>query len=378
MASKFRRFTRRFLLAINIILAFLFLLACLAPYLDPKTFWYISFLGLGFGVLLVCLVLLLFFWLIVHPRYALVNLVPLVIGYQSIAVFFAFNPLHEFEDEKEKGTIRVVSWNVARFIELSRNNNKGSQTRLKMMELLKQQDADILCLQEFQTSTRPEYYNNISYIQQNLGYKYYYFDYREDGEKLYYSSIIFSRYPIVGKHALHFPRPTIPEALIHADIKIGADTVRVMATHLQSVQFQKKDYEKIDEITRQQDSILHNSRSIFSKLKWGVIHRSTQARIVKENIKKSPYPVIYCADMNDVPNSFVYHEVKGNLKDAFLKKGFGIGRTFASLSPTLRIDYILVSDVFKVHQFQREVNNYSDHYMLVADLELTEKPSASN
>ena len=54
----------------------------------------------------------------------------------------------------------------------------------------------------------------------------------------------------------------------------------------------------------------------------------------------------------------------------FLERGFGIGRTYSYLSPTLRIDYILATNAFEVEQFDCVVKNYSDHYMLVADLKL--------
>jgi endonuclease/exonuclease/phosphatase family metal-dependent hydrolase len=53
-----------------------------------------------------------------------------------------------------------------------------------------------------------------------------------------------------------------------------------------------------------------------------------------------------------------------------LKKGFGIGRTYSALSPTLRIDYILPTREFSVLQFNTIMKNYSDHYMLVADIQL--------
>jgi endonuclease/exonuclease/phosphatase family metal-dependent hydrolase len=58
------------------------------------------------------------------------------------------------------------------------------------------------------------------------------------------------------------------------------------------------------------------------------------------------------------------------MQDAFLKKGFGIGRTFSALSPTLRIDYIFADKHFKILQFNRLVKKLSDHYMLLADVEL--------
>jgi endonuclease/exonuclease/phosphatase family metal-dependent hydrolase len=92
--------------------------------------------------------------------------------------------------------------------------------------------------------------------------------------------------------------------------------------------------------------------------------------VIHEVVGDSPHPVLFCADLNDVPNSYTYFTVRGNMQDAFLKKGFGIGRTFASLSPTLRIDYIFADKNFKIKQFTRRLKRYSDHYMIVADVEL--------
>jgi endonuclease/exonuclease/phosphatase (EEP) superfamily protein YafD len=91
---------------------------------------------------------------------------------------------------------------------------------------------------------------------------------------------------------------------------------------------------------------------------------------VNQLIKDSPYPVLFGGDLNDVPNSYTYFTVRDDLQDAFLKKGFGIGRSFSGLSPTLRIDYIFTDDKFKVLQFNRLVKNLSDHYMIVADVKL--------
>lgn len=169
---------------------------------------------------------------------------------------------------------------------------------------------------------------------------------------------------------IRYPRPTLPDVLIHADIKANDDTFRVYTTHLQSLQFGKDDYRRIKEIKEADDSLLTNSKTIFSKVKRGVSHRSIQADLIDQVIDDSPNPVIFCGDLNDVPNSYTYFTVRGAMQDAFLKKGFGIGRTFSSLSPTLRIDYIFADKNFTVRQFNRVVKRYSDHYMLVADLEL--------
>jgi endonuclease/exonuclease/phosphatase family metal-dependent hydrolase len=371
MATKLRRFTKRLLIISNILVALVFLLACLAPYLNPHFWWFISFLGLTFPFLLLIVLAFLVWWLFVKKKYALISAIPVVVGIKSITIFLAFHFSSGFTPQKAPHNIRVVSWNVARFIEMKRNNNKGSQTRLKMMELIKEQDADIICLQEFFHSLNPDWYANIDYIRNNLQYPFYYFSRDNDGYNHFAGSIIFSRYPIIDSGIVRYPRPTLPDALIHADIKVNADTIRVYTTHLQSLQFLKGDYEKIDKIKGANDSLLSNSRTIFSKIKRAVIGRSIQADIIRQLLEDSPHPVVFCADLNDVPNSYTYATVKGDMQDAFLKKGYGIGRTFSALSPTLRIDYIFARREFRVRQFKRILKKYSDHYMLVSDVELS-------
>ncbi len=370
MAGKFSLFAKRFFLFLNILAAVVYLLAAFAPCLDPAKWWFISLMGLGFAFICVAHLLFIIFWLVLKPRYALISFFTLLIGWKSISVFFAFHSWQAFNHSKPKNTLRVVHWNVARFIEWSRNNNKGSQTRLKMMAELKAQNADVLCLSEFFHSTDSIYYDNLHYVMNHLGFPYYHYSWDGDGGNQWLGQAIFSKTPIIDSGTIHYPQPTMPEALIHADVIFNKDTIRFYTTHLQSVRFRKRDYESIEKIKNRDDSLLENSKNIFSKLKAGLIYRSTQADIVKKEINSSPHAFILTGDLNDVPNSYTYFTISEGLQDVFLKEGFGIGRTYSHLSPTLRIDYILTTNNFEIQQFNRIAKNLSDHYMLVADLKL--------
>lgn len=371
MATRVRIITRRVFIYANVVLVFFFLLSCLVPFLNPQKWWLIGFLGLAFPILLVLVILFLFGWLIIlKPRRALISGIALLFSIKNISVFFAFHATGAFNYKKEPGVLRVATWNVARFIELKRNTNKGSQTRLKMFELIRQQDADVVCLQEFHTSTDSNYYDNIAPIHTGLGYPYYYFSFDEDGDNHYYSSIIFSRYPFADTGRVRYLRPSLPDVLLYADILVNNDTIRVYTTHLQSLQFGKKDYDRIGKIKSGEDSLISNSRNLLGKIKKGFSRRAIQADMAHEVMSVSPYPHILCADLNDIPDSYTYFKVRGKMQDGFLKKGFGVGRTFTGLLPTLRIDYIFADKNFTFKQFTRVTKKLSDHYMLVADLEM--------
>ncbi|MCH5599630.1 endonuclease/exonuclease/phosphatase family protein [Niabella ginsengisoli] len=251
-----------------------------------------------------------------------------------------------------------------------KNNNMGSQTRYKMLKQIGRVNADILCFQEFSSSVNPDWYNNIVAVGKGLKYPYHYFSHDVDGDRLFNGSVIFSRFPIIDTGMVRFPRPTLPDALVFVDIKMGKKLVRVYTTHLQSNQFRKEDISKIEELKGAKGNVVSNARQILSKLSIAIRHRSIQADMVNSVISNSPHPVIFSGDLNDVPNSYTYRTVKGDMQDAFLQKGFGIGRTYTSLSPTLRIDYIFTDKNFDVLQCKRITTKYSDHYMVVADMKL--------
>lgn len=367
----YRRITKTVFLVLNIIASCVFLVACLSPVADPVKWWFVSLLGLGFAFLVVTLIAFILFWLFFKPRYLLLSLVPLLIGYKNVAAFFAFNTTQKFNYQKSKETVRIAHWNVARFVEWRRNNNRGSQIRLKMMDQIKEQNADVLCLQEFFTSTDTQYYNNLTHLMKELGYPHFYFAWSNDGYQQWFGNAIFSRIPIVDSGKVFYPHAKWPETLLYADLVHNRDTFRVYTTHLQSLQFKKEDFENIEEIKDGQPNIISNSKGIFGKVRRAMQLRKSQAEIIREMLSNDPYPAVLTGDFNDVPNSYAYATILGDkFQDVFLKKGFGVGRTFSGISPTLRIDYLLASKEFEIGQFNRIVRNLSDHYMLVADLRL--------
>lgn len=85
--------------------------------------------------------------------------------------------------------------------------------------------------------------------------------------------------------------------------------------------------------------------------------------------------MLICGDLNDLPGSYTYTKLKGNLKDAFAEKGFGLGRTYNQILPTLRIDYILYDPrLLQIRGFSSPVLSLSDHNPVIANFEIAPKP----
>jgi endonuclease/exonuclease/phosphatase (EEP) superfamily protein YafD len=102
--------------------------------------------------------------------------------------------------------------------------------------------------------------------------------------------------------------------------------------------------------------------------------RAVQAQIIDSFLYKSVYPYIVCGDFYDMPGSYVYQEVKGGLKDAFVSKGLGLGRTYRKIFPTLRIDYILYNpDLLICKGYISPDVSLSDHNPVIATFSVKEK-----
>jgi endonuclease/exonuclease/phosphatase family metal-dependent hydrolase len=355
----------------------LFLIACANAWLHPSKWWFFSVLGLGFPVLLILTFAFLIFWLIFRSKWAVLSALVLLLGLTNIRVFMGLHFATSFKPEKNKNAIRVLTWNVHWFDEHNRKLRERKDYRKKMIAFIKEQNADILCFQEFLELGKSFTTSNTNAIVQ-LNYPYYYrvIDYGSaSGGRFQAGVAIFSRFPIVDTQRVRFPdsaKVRAAESLIGVDVLVNGKKIRVFSTHLQSVLFQKNDYRNIEIIKSADDSMVTASRSILKKLRNGYASRGFQADLVRNKLDSCPYPEIICGDFNDVPNSYTYFRIKGNRQDVFVRKGSGIGRSFTAVSPTLRIDYILADKRFDVLQYNRFLVPYSDHYPVVADLKLAE------
>jgi endonuclease/exonuclease/phosphatase family metal-dependent hydrolase len=210
-----------------------------------------------------------------------------------------------------------------------------------------------------------------------MGYPYSFYgeDYIQSPGRTTMGVVIFSKHPIIDSFRIRYEGQTATmtaESLLAADINFHGKTIRVFTTHLQTNRVGREEYVHVTTRKAVKDSAYIASKSIVKKLKRAYRHRSVQADKVAAALDASPHPEIVAGDFNDIPNSYTYFSLKQNRRDAFVDKGWGLGRTFSHISPTLRIDYIMADKKFEVIQYMRRLLPYSDHYPVIADLRLKE------
>ncbi len=370
MAFSIRSVTKKLFIFFNVLAAIFFLLGCYGHFLNQETFWFTGLINLASFYLLMILFAFLLFWLVVKPRLAIISLVTMLLAWSPLTQLLQFRFSDDFEMKKKPTNLRVMSWNVEHF-EIAAHK-KRPQSKQEMIRLINNYQPDIACFQEMVASdTVPTAINYLPDFAKALNMPYYFYSYNiklDYDKNHHFGIIIFSRYPFAQKRTVSYAPNNYNSIFQYADVVRGADTFRVFNLHLQSLRFSDADRQYLEQPNIDEENNFRQSRNILSKFKEGFIKRKDQSDRIKEEMKKSPYPLIVCGDFNDVPNSYAYYHIGEGLNNSFVKEGSGIGRTFSHISRTLRIDNIFVSPALEVTQFGRVEKKLSDHFPIVTDL----------
>jgi endonuclease/exonuclease/phosphatase family metal-dependent hydrolase len=353
-----RKILYKILLAVNAFFAFTLLVSYLAVSISPGDFVLPAFFGLAYPYLLLINIILVIIWAMLLRFEALISVVVIAIGFTHFSNYIKFTR----PSGDKSNTFKVLSYNVRLFNYFE--NNHGVTSERKVIEFLKTQKPDIICLQEFFMSGNPA--EEESAILAALGGKYYsHLKVLGSGRKRFYGIVTFSKYPIVTKGEIIHPGSS--SLSIYTDVQIQKDTIRIYNNHLQSFRLRRMERSFIEELTASDDKeTIGEVKSLSVSLKKGFVKRALQAQVVKNNINRSPFPVIVVGDFNDTPVSYAYRKIRKGLNDSFVNSGYGAGFTYKGNYPPNRIDYILYDKAFINTYFEIIKVKYSDHYPIIA------------
>ena len=333
---------------INSIFLIGLLLSYVAQFLSPVYFWPISFLGLLFPILFIVNFIFLIYWSTQMKKQLWANLIFLLIGIQYIDRFVGIKSV---EKNIEKN-VKVLCYNVRLFNNYNWLKNINSDT---IFNYLKNEKADIVCLQEFIDLANEK--NKFNYEHSIYNY----------GSKNGHLAIL-SNYNIINhENVIKVGENNVENTCIFADIIIEEDTIRLYNIHLASNWFDNEDYLFINRSSKV--PIKKGVFAIINKMKKSYKERALQVRVIEQNMKESPYPIIVCGDFNDTPLSFTYNKIKSNLIDSFTISGSGIGDSYVKI-PMLRIDYIMHDNKFKSYNYQKQKKAFSDHYAISCEIDI--------
>jgi endonuclease/exonuclease/phosphatase family metal-dependent hydrolase len=275
-----------------------------------------------------------------------VTLIIFLICWEAIYTYF---PIHKKIKKIPEKCIHVLTYNIMHF---GNSNEYLEVNHNPIIQYIVDQNPDIICLQEFKSKNQAQ----LSAIRNALRSTPYYFI-------LPCGVALFSKYDILS--AKKVPLESVSNGALIAELNINGEKVTILNCHLESNKI--SDSEKIEYFNLIKAPNIYKLKSfmyvMFSKLTPAFKMRAIQSIIISEIIKKNKNRyVIVCGDFNDTPISYTYHKIKGDLNDAFVENGCGMGISFDSNHFLFRIDYILHSNNMRSYNIMVGKLKDSDHY----------------
>jgi endonuclease/exonuclease/phosphatase family metal-dependent hydrolase len=338
--SKLKIF-EKFVFVINSFLAFALLLSYVLPYIEPQKFALLSVLSLAVPFLIIVNILFLVYWLLKVKKQLVLSLFVLALGYSYM---FSLYKLTASKNVNDSENISVMNYNVRLFNLFDWIDNPNLKEDMSVF--LMDQNPDILCMQEY----RPD---------EDINLKAYPYKYIQlSGRKVKNGQAIYTKFPIINSGSIKFPDTS--NNAIFADIVKNQDTIRIYNLHLESSHIDPN----TEEISKE------NSQNLFKRVGWTFKKQQSQAEQFLEHKNKCTFKTIISGDFNNTAYSYVYNEIKGDMKDTFKQAGNGFGRTFDFKFFPIRIDFVLVDDTFEINAFKTFDVKYSDHYPVMAKVKV--------
>jgi|SRR5690554_3865177 len=359
--NRFRNLVKWAIFATNIVAIILLFCSFLSWSVSPLKTNLFSYIGLGFGFILLLNIAYVIFWALFSKwGLAFVSLLAIVLCYKPVTTFF---PLHVNPPKPAGNNIKILTYNVQGF-PAERNR---SATEHPILDYIATTDADIVCLQEYLVSKTGQSIFSQRDVNRLLNkYPYRSVTSLESSGKYHtFGLACFSKYPIENTHEVVF-ESSYNGAAVYT-INIDGEKYTVANVHLESNQIKPEDKKLYNDFLQQTDSVRfeHVASNIRTRLGGAYRMRAMQVEKVKQYINTlDNRGTIICGDFNDTPISFTYNRMREGLIDAYVSTGFGPGITYHEDLFLFRIDYILHSENLKAYRTRVDKVKYSDHYPL--------------
>ncbi|MGL5016239.1 MAG: endonuclease/exonuclease/phosphatase family protein [Bacteroidales bacterium] len=352
------------LLSGNLFVVLLLISASYADIVPPGKIPYLSYLGMAFPIFAILNFLFLIYWVLLSKwQFSLLPLLAIILSWGAMRSYF---PVNFFSEDPPQGSVKLLSYNVKQFDMGKRDSNNKNAT----LEYIAEQDADIVCLQEFGYSKDSKMLR-LSEIRKRLKSLPYYHIYKiTDNHWHTYGLACFSKYPLSNVKSIDFNSDY--NGAVAYTIKVNGKKIRLVNCHLESNKFTSEDRLIFKQMVEgfSAEKLTEAKGALVGKMESAFVTRAKQAKHISSELASHDMESLVCGDFNDTPLSYTYRTIRGEMKDAFVSTASGMGITYYDNHFYFRIDHILHSEGIEAYGCRVDRVKYSDHYPIFTYLNI--------
>lgn len=348
---------RVILLIINIVLALGLLATTLAGSVAPSSSILPSICAFAFLPFFAANIVMVVVWLLMKRWECILSIAVIVFRWSMVGLFFQIGGTTKTPDvEEHPRMVSLISYNLHLFQGRCDRASQSDTNALLFLDMLRCYNPDVLCLQEF---AAPKTVSVVDSLMR-MGYNHYY-GAHTSREKFPYGTVVFSRLPITYVNR-------IDDDKILVELLHDSDRFRVCCIHMDSYRFDDADREQLELIRHgEMDS---SSRRTLGKVKETILSHETEwNERIYPVVSECTMPLLLAGDLNDIPSSWLYHQITRQMSDTFRECGMGFGSTYNGGFPQFRIDMVFHNDGFRTLSHKRICSTLSDHHAVFTTLE---------
>jgi endonuclease/exonuclease/phosphatase family metal-dependent hydrolase len=349
-----------FFASLNVFLVICFIVSAYSGAISPEKNLFFAYLNLAFPILLFINLGFFIYWVVVKNR---LMIFILTMAFAACWIPFShYCPFHiETKILPRDNLIKVLSYNVMSFAYKDHTDESPN----KIIRYIAESNADIVCLQEYLVSERPDLMNSRNVAKALPMYPYIAETVFSSPKKRYkFGLAVLSKFPITKSRRINI-QSAYNGASVH-EINVKGRRVVLFNNHLESFKLTAEDRSRYSDVFSGNLELIDGLRGgpIRQKLGEAFRIRAGQAEMIAEEIRReNGYYTIVCGDFNDTPISYVHRVIQGPLVDAYAESGFGMGNSYNQNFFLFRIDHIFHSPGLKAYNCRVDKRvNLSDHY----------------
>lgn len=349
---------RTILFILNVLLALGLVATTLGAMLPPSRSVLPSLAAYGYLPLLAANVLAMLLWLLMRRWAWLLSAAAIALRWSMLGFFFQVGGTSKAPSAEEHPyAVSLLTYNVHQFQGVDNCPEQSDSNAREFIGLVGRYQPDVLCLQEYAAPKTLALTDSLTL----MGYNHYY-GAHTSRTGTPYGTVVFSRLPITYVTCLDSEKLLVE---LHKE----GQRFRVCCVHMDSYRFDASDREEIERMRH--GEVQESSRRMLGKVKETILsHEEEWTQRIKPVVTESSLPIVLAGDLNDIPGSWLYRQITNEMEDSFCKKGRGMSITYNGGFPEFRIDMVFHGEGFNTLGYKRIKSDMSDHYPVLAYLEL--------